>query len=82
MLQIAFMFGIPAAIFFIGWIGYGIYIAVKQAFSKMKDTRKAILLLFYINIIAFGMVEIVWLTGQLSFALIFLIPLFIFEKKA
>ena len=82
MLQIAFMFGIPAAIFFIGWIGYGIYISVKQAFSKMKDTRKAILLLFYINIIAFGMVEIVWLTGQLSFALIFLIPLFIFEKKA
>lgn len=81
LLQMAFMFGIPSAIFFIGWIAYGFYVAVKQSFGKMKDIRMAILLLFYINIVAFGMVEIVWLTGQLSFALIFLMPLFLFEKK-
>lgn len=82
LLQMAYVFGIPSAIFFIGWLGYSIIVATQRTFGKTKDAKMAMILLFYINIVAFGMVEIVWLMGQVSFALIFLMPLFLFEKKA
>lgn len=81
-LQMAFCFGIPAGIFFVIWLGYSIAIAGKKAFGKGKDSGMITLLLFYINIVAFGMLEIVWLTGQLSFALLFIMPLLIFGKDS
>ena len=81
LLQMAFMFGIPAGIFFVGWIGCGIIVTCKRAFGKNRDAKMAMMLLYYINIIIFGMVEIVWLTGQLSFILLFLAAFLIFGKN-
>lgn len=81
-LQMAFSFGIPAAIFFAIWLGYNIITAARKAFGKNRDARMAIILLFYINIVVFGMLEVVWVTGQLSFTLLFLLPLFLFGGKA
>ena len=81
-LQMAFWFGIPAAIFFAIWLGYNIITAARKAFGKNRDARMAIILLFYINIVVFGMLEVVWVTGQLSFTLLFLLPLFLFGGKA
>ena len=80
LLQMAFWFGVPSAIFYIGWVGYGIVVMSKKVFGKHKDTNNMMMLLFYVNIIIFGMVEIVWLTGQISLMLLFLIPSLIFSK--
>lgn len=80
-IQMAFWFGIPSAIFLISWIGYGMITAARQAFRAPGDAGMLVVLLFYINIVVFGMLEIVWLTGQMSFTLLFVMPLFIYDKN-
>lgn len=80
-LQMAFSFGIPAGLFFLIWVFGGILVLIRKAFGKEKDTGSAALLLFYIDIVVFGMLEIVWLTGQLSFTLLFLLPVFVFGNN-
>lgn len=80
ILEMAFMFGIPSAVFCVIWLVYGISVSVEKAFCRTKDDDMMMLALFYINIVTFGMLEIVWLTGQISFILLFIMPVFIFNE--
>jgi len=81
-LQMAFSFGIVAGIAFIVWIATNIFRSLRESFSMGRDTDMLLVLLFLINITAFGMLEITWLVGQLSFLLLFLLPLFFSDKEA
>lgn len=80
-LQMAFNFGIIAGLFFFVWVLYGMLVLMRRAFRGEKDAGSVSLLLFYVNILTFGMLEIVWLTGQLSFTLLFLLPWLVFTDE-
>ncbi|MCR5754993.1 MAG: hypothetical protein K6G30_09325 [Acetatifactor sp.] len=77
-LQFAFNFGIPAGILFIlatlsTLCGY-----VEQGMCKNNSEDNRLIFItcaiFYISCLAFGMVEIMWLNGELPFTLLFLLP--------
>ncbi len=94
-LQMAFSFGIPAGLLFALGVFATLFMAMKNSlqFHKGKGVGVDALLeaqrqeenfvvgLFMINSISFGMLEIMWLTGQLPFMLLFLFPIFVWRKK-
>ena len=77
-LQIAFSFGIITGALFLIWVILTLVMLAKQAF---KDRKRIDPFLFELSIVLFGLMEIMWRTGQLSFTLLFILPMFVATKK-
>ena len=77
-LQIAFSFGIITGVLFLCWVLLTLVLLAKQAF---KDRKRIDPFLFDLAIVLFGVMEIMWRTGQLSIALLFILPMFVKAKQ-
>ena len=77
-LQFAFSYGIIAGVLFLVWVLVCLVVMARQAF---KEKRRIEPFLFELAIVLFGMMEIMWRTGQLSLTLLFLLPMFACNKE-
>ncbi len=73
-IQIAYLFGIPAGVFFLMMVGFGIIRSfISLIKSDLKDTVLYIFpLVFFIGYLCYGMCECPALTGEAMFTILFL----------
>lgn len=77
-LQMAFSFGLPVGILFLIWIAWVVCILFRNSFLYKKRVDP---FLYEIAILIFGLTEIMWRTGQLSFFLFFFLALYAMERE-
>ncbi|MCR5477020.1 MAG: O-antigen ligase family protein [Lachnospiraceae bacterium] len=84
-LQMAFQFGIPAGICFLLFACAALFQHAKGGLCANPPVKEMHMqfvtgAVFLVSILTFGLTEIDWLTGQLSFTLLFLLPALLHGK--
>ncbi|MCR5477593.1 MAG: hypothetical protein K6E92_08260 [Lachnospiraceae bacterium] len=84
-LQMAFQFGIPAGLCFLAFACAALFQHAKGGLSvnpPLKEMHMQFVTgtVFLVLILTFGLTEIDWLTGQISFTLLFLLPVLLHGK--
>lgn len=80
-LQMAFSFGIPAGVLFLIWVIALFVKLIRKCFFGKRSSEQMVVLLLFVGIVVFGLMEIMWRTGQLSFHLLFVLPMFVLAKE-
>ncbi|MBR6380608.1 MAG: hypothetical protein IKS07_02890 [Lachnospiraceae bacterium] len=84
-LQMAFQFGIPAGLCFLAFACAALFQHAKGGLCANPPVKEMHMqfvtgTVFLVSILTFGLTEIDWLTGQLSFTLLFLLPVLFHGK--